>query len=367
MAKENNTKKNKNIRKDIDVKEVNDTSKREKKETVTKVLSAVDDNRKVIITGIVCFLLATLLFRCILWPDRIATLEDGKQPVLTIGEKIITADDMYTYLKDYYDGEMALAVMLNKLDRIALDKLYPDDTESYDKAKKQVDDILNNKDYISYYGSEKNILFQMGAGTRQEAYEVYKTNIQKEKYFEEYVESLVKDSDIEKYYKNNVTGDIDSKHILVNVSSDSEDGLSDSDAKKMAEEIIKKLNKGTSWDDVIKEYKDNITDEELGYQAFNASLEESYLNEMKSLKVGTYSKKPVKTSYGYHIVYKIDEKEKPKLEDVKDAIIDAIAAQMKKDDKNLESKAYKALREKDGLTFSDTTYESKYNNYVKGN
>ena len=141
-------------------------------------------------------------------------------------------------------------------------------------------------------------------------------------YFDDYVESLISESDINNYYKNSVTGDIDTKHILVNVSSD-EDGLTDAEAKKLAEEIIKKLDKGTSWDDIISEYKDKITDEELGYQAFNASLESSYLKEMKALKVGTYSKKPVKKSCGYHIVYKIDEKEKPALEDVKDAIIDA--------------------------------------------
>ena len=135
----------------------------------------------------------------------------------------------------------------------------------------------------------------------------------------------------------------------------------------MAEEIIKKLNKGTSWEDVIKEYKDNITTEELGYQAFNSNFEEAYLKEMKALKVGTYSKTPVKTSYGYHIVYKIDEKEKPKLEDVKDAIIEELAIEKKNKDTSLESKALKDMREKYGLAFSDTTYEDKYNEYLKSN
>ena len=46
---------------------------------------------------------------------------------------------------------------------------------------------------------------------------------------------------------------------------------------------------------------------------------------MKNLKDGEYSKEPVKTSYGYHIVYRIDQKEKPALEDIKDQIKEEIA------------------------------------------
>ena len=46
-------------------------------------------------------------------------------------------------------------------------------------------------------------------------------------------------------------------------------------------EIIKKLNDGKKWDEVIEEYKDKIVNEDLGYNAFNASLESSYLKECK--------------------------------------------------------------------------------------
>jgi hypothetical protein len=127
-------------------------------------------------------------------------------------------------------------------------------------------------------------------------------------------------SEIEKYYKNDVFGDVDSKHILVKIDKDNSKGLSDADAKKLAKEIISKLNSGKTWDEVVTEYKDKIVSEELGYQAFNASLEKAYLQECKNLEVGKYSKNPVLTSYGYHIVFKIAQKDKPKLNDVKDYI-----------------------------------------------
>ena len=88
----------------------------------------------------------------------------------------------------------------------------------------------------------------------------------------------------------------------------------------LAKEIISKLNEGKSFDEVKEEYKDKITYEELGYKSYNASLESAYMNEMESLSNESYSKTPVKTSYGYHIVYRIDQKEKPSLEDVKEEV-----------------------------------------------
>ena len=157
-------------------------------------------------------------------------------------------------------------------------------------------------------------------------------------------------------------GDVDSKHILVKI--DNENGMKDADAKKLANEIIKKLNSGKTWEEVTKEYKDKIVTEELGYMAFNASLEASYLKECKNLKVGTYSKTPVLTSYGYHIVYKIDQKEKPSLEDVKDDIIDVLATEKKNADTNLYHKSLIAMRADAKLEFTDTKLGDEYKTYM---
>ena len=85
---------------------------------------------------------------------------------------------------------------------------------------------------------------------------------------------------------------------------------------------------------------------------------------MRNLKKDTYSTTPVLTSYGYHIVYKIDEKDKPELKDVKDEIIDVLVENKKKEDSNLYYKALISLREEKGLTFKDTDLGSKYNTYA---
>lgn len=336
--------------------------KKEKKKNNDKLISAVkvlDDNRKAILFGVVGFLIATLLFRCILWPDRIATLKDGTQPVAKVNGENYTADDLYTSMKEYY----SVNVLLNEIDDIILSEKYPETEEMND-------DINDTAEYYysvyeqNYNYTKEQFLSNYGFKTEADFIESLRLDYRKNEYYEEYVKNMISDEDIDKYYEDKVFGDVDSKHILVKVDEDSEDGLSDDEAKKLAKEIIQKLNDGKTWDEVIEEYKDKIVNEELGYNAFNASLESSYLEECKNLEVGKYSKDPVRTSYGYHIVFKIDQKDKPSLDDVKDDIIDILATEKKNDDNNLYYKSLIAMREDAGLEFVDTKLGDEYKEYI---
>lgn len=362
VKKEKVTKKNvefkKNNEEKIVVKKEENTNKK-KGEKLASAVKVVDDNRRAILFGVVGFLLATLLFRCILWPDRIATLKDGTQPIANVNGKTITADDLYTSMKEHYSVD----VLLNDIDDMILTEMYPED----DDMNTEVNDTAEYyySAYESYYGyTKEQFLSENGFADESEFIENLKLNYRRNKYYEEYAEGLVTDKEIEKYYEEDVFGDVDSKHILVKIDEESEDGLSDEDAKELANEIISKLNSGKSWDEVVEEYKDKIVHEELGYNAFNASLESSYLEECKNLEVGKYSKTPVLTSYGYHIVYKIDQKEKPSLEDVKDAVIDILASEKKENDSNLYYKALIAMREDAKLEFIDTKFGDEYKKHV---
>ena len=334
-----------------------ETRKKEKNnEKLTCAMKTIDDNRRAIIFGVVGFLVATLLFRCILWPDRIATLEDGTQPVAYVDGKTITADDLYTSMKEHY----SVNVLLNDIDDMILSKKYPENDEMNNEVKDNAEYYYST--YESYYGyTKEDFLSNYGFSSEADFIENLKLEYRRNKYYEGYAVSLVTEKEIDKYYKNEVFGDVDSKHILVKVS---DEGLSDKDAKKLAEEIISKLNSGKTWDEVISEYEDKIVHEELGYNAFNASLESAYLKECKNLEVGKYSKTPVLTSYGYHIVYKIDQKDKPALEDVKDDIIDLLAAEKKKDDSNLYYKSLIKMREEAKLEFVDTKLADEYKKYI---
>ena len=334
-----------------------------KKDTDIKHLTYDNDTNRKICYAFLIGVIITIIVVIIIWPKRIATLKDGTQPILTVNNTTYTADDLYNDMKDTY----SINILINSLDKMILDKKYKEDNEMNDSVKKTAEY------YYSMYEQYQNItkeqfLENNGFKSEKEFLEYLKLDYRRNLYYDEYVKNLINEKDIEKYYKDEVFGDVNSKHILVSVSKDdtseNEKELSDEDAKKLANEIIDKLNKGTSWDDVINEYKDKITNEDLGYRAFNASLDTAYIKEMKNLKVNTYSKTPILSSYGYHIVYKIDQKDKPELKNVKEDIITILAEEKKNNYNNLYQKALINLRKEAKLEFKDTDLGEKYNKYI---
>lgn len=334
-----------------------------KKDTDIKHLTYDNDTNRKICYAFLIGVIITIIVVIIIWPKRIATLKDGTQPILTVNNKTYTADDLYNDMKDTY----SINILINSLDKRILDEKYKEDNAMNDSVKKTAEY------YYSMYEQYQNItkeqfLENNGFKSEKEFLEYLKLDYRRNLYYDEYVKNLINEKDIEKYYKDEVFGDVNSKHILVSVSKDdtseNEKELSDEDAKKLANEIIDKLNKGTSWDDVINEYKDKITNEDLGYRAFNASLDTAYIKEMKNLKVNTYSKTPILSSYGYHIVYKIDQKDKPELKNVKEDIITILAEEKKNNDNNLYQKALINLRKEAKLEFKDTDLGEKYNKYI---
>jgi len=255
----------------------------------------------------------------------------------------------------------AINLLIDLIDNNILVEKYPETDEMKADVEKTATYWFNT--YNSYYGYDEETFLAKNQFSSRQAFIDYLTlDYRRNLYYEEYLKKQFTDKDIEKYYESSVYGDINTKHMLVTV--DESNGLSDADAKKLAEEIIDKLNNGASWDDVKEEYKDKITAEDLGYQSFDASLDSAYVAEMRSLENGTYSKTPIKSSYGYHVVYRIDQKEKPKLDDVKDAIIEQLGKELESKDTNIRYKALIAMREESKLKFTDEDLESKYNKYV---
>ena len=93
-------------------------------------------------------------------------------------------------------------------------------------------------------------------------------------------------------------------------------------------------------------------------EKFNKEFEDAVNN----LAVGKYTKKTITSSYGYHIIYKDEQKDKPKLEEYKDTIIDKLAEEALENDSKAEYKAMIELRENYGLTFNDDEVKNQYNN-----
>ncbi len=111
-------------------------------------------------------------------------------------------------------------------------------------------------------------------------------------YIDQQLATKVTDAEIKKVYDEYVANfksekEIKAKHILV----DSED---------LAKEIIEKLNKKSAkFDDLAKQYSKDQAD--LGYFTAEAMVPE-FSDAAFAMKKGTFSQKPVKTEFGYHVI-----------------------------------------------------------------
>ena len=130
---------------------------------------------------------------------------------------------------------------------------------------------------------------------------------------------------------------------------------------------VKKLDKG---EDFAKLAKDNSDDEgsakkggDLGTFTHGKMVDE-FEKAAVALKVGKYSAEPVKTSYGYHIILKVSQKDKPALKKVKDDIIEEIAKDNTTSDNTLQVTALVKLREKYDIKWEDTSLKKKYDAYI---
>ena len=146
--------------------------------------------------------------------------------------------------------------------------------------------------------------------------------------------------------------------------SDSEKKDEEEKALKLAKEIIAKLDKGEKFEDLAKEYSDDDATSEKGGKlgSFNdrSNYDKNFLESAIELKVNEYSKTPVKSQYGYHIIYKTKQNDKPELDKVKDAVKAKIAKEKVTNDSTFASKAMIGLRQKYEMKITDSKLSSKY-------
>lgn len=344
-------------------KVVKEVKKEEKKNTnkkeYDKLFKFYDfiDKYRLAIYGVIGGVLATVLVVILIWPDRIAKLENGLEPVAGIDGLTVTAEDLYEDMKEIYSVNNLLDIIDNKI----LEEKYPETDEMNTELNDQAENYYNM--YNQYYGySKEEFLTKSGFGSERAFIEYLRLQYRRTQYTDDYIKEQITDKEIEKYYEDKVYGDINTKHILVKVSSSATDEEK-KEAENLAKEIITKLNEGKSFDEVKDEYKDKITYEELGYKAYNASLESAYMEAMQKLENNSYTKEPVQTSYGYHVIYRIDQKEKPALKDVKEEIITSLVSEHKSKDTSVQYKALDKMREDAKLKFTDTVLEKKYETY----
>ena len=310
-------------------------------------------------------------FTCILIL-KIPTLQDGKEAVVKFGDgSMISIEELYDKMKN-----SATNVLMQMVDKKILEEEYED---KLDEAKEYAENYVSTmKKYLGTDDkgvySEAQFLTQLQSQTGytsvEEFQEDMRVNYLQKFAIEDYIKGQLKDKEIEKYYKDEIVGDRDVYHIQVkSTMTDTEKEEANKKALEKAKELIARLKKGESFEDVAKDASDDEATKEkggsLGFINKGKYGSAEFDKEVYALKVGEFSNTPVKTTNGYEIVYVKEEKEKKSMEDVKDEIVDALIDQKLEEDATLSVTAIKELRKSKGVEIIDSEIERNFERYME--
>ena len=299
---------------------------------------------------------------------KVPKLKNGKEAVVTLKGDDIAVDDLYNAVKEKY----ALNALLDLIDTEILNKKYKDTKESKQEVQDEIDTMVQQ-----YGGGDESKLLEQtwsawGIDTMDELTDYMTLQYKRNKAVEDYAKSLVSDSDIEDYYDEYIFGDISAKHILISVNADSsttdaEKENAENEALKKAKEVITKLNNGEDFDKLAKEYSDDESNKDDGGKLpdfVHGDMVEEFEKAALALEKGKYTTEPVKTQYGYHIIYKIDQKKKPKLKTVKDDIKETLGKEELNNDPTIQVTALDSLRDDYNVKIQDDSLKDQYDRYI---
>ena len=293
-------------------------------------------------------------------------VKNGSKVAVSVKGDKFTATEYYEKIK-----EDNIATLIDMIDHSLFDKKYKtdeDETKTIDNQIEQIRSYAGEGDdnFIAiikqYYGveSEKEL--------REKLSLEYKRN----KAVEDYIKKNIKDDEIKKYYEDKIFGQIKASHILISVNvkdnaTDEEKQKAEDEALNKAKDVIKELNNGKKFKTLAKKYSDDKSNAnnggDLGY--FNLTdMVEEFSNAVKELKNNEYTKEPVKTEYGYHIILRTGEKDKAKLKDVKDDIKEKIKTEKLNNDNSLYYQALISIREENKISWNDDNLKNAYNDYM---
>ncbi len=297
-----------------------------------------------------------------------AELKDNNTVVKT-DEGKITADQLYESLRDKY----GISVLIDMIDRQLFDEKYETDETEEETINAQIEQMKSqyNNDEEAFQAA---ITQYLGVEDEDELRDMLSLEYKRNLAIEEHVQDSITDDEIEKYYDDEVIGDIKVRHILISPEttddmSTEEQTEAEEKAKKEAEDLIKKLDDGADFEELAKEYSDDTGSASDGglidYFNKDDNMDEAFLNASIDLEEGKYTEEPVQSSFGYHIILKLDQKKKPKLNKVKNDIIETLAEEKLNEDAALRYNALIEIREEAGIKFNDDSLKKDYDELMQ--
>ena len=322
--------------------------------------------KKSAVYGITTLAIVSLLTGC-----GSTKLKNGEKLVAKVDGYKVTADDLYKSMVKKYGVE----TLINNIDHELLDTTYKTDDAEREAIDKQINQIKET------YGSDDSIFLSVikqlyNVESEDELREIISLDYKRDLAIQDYVaKDVVTDEEVKDYYENKVIGDVKASHILIKPDTSDDDSeevkeKKEEEALKEAESIIKKLDDGEDFSKLAKKYSDDKATAnkggDLGYFNNDDNLDEDFVTAAAGLKKGKYTTEPVKTKYGYEIILKVDEKDKPSQKDKEDEIRTTLAKEKIASDSSTSAyyKRLRDFRESKGLKFSDSSIKKLYEKYM---
>lgn len=298
-------------------------------------------------------------------------INNGEEVIASVDGKDFTANELYDAMKNQY----GTSILINLIDSYIADKemgesedasVYADSMISQYKLQyKQMNMDFNQALASSGYASEDEL--------KKSLISDYKMN----EITKNYIKEEVTDKEIEKYYNDKISEELNVKHILI--APEKKDGATEQErldaenvAYNKAVDLIKKLDEGADFEQLAKENSSDTASASNGGVINNVTKEgfvTEFYNAAYNLEEGKYTSTPVKSEYGYHIIYLVKKNEKESLDNLKDTIKTSIAEDKLKNDQTLQVTTWDKIRSKYNLNISDTklnnTYKSSIQNAIK--
>lgn len=297
-------------------------------------------------------------------------LKDKEESIIEFKNGSISSNDFYEILKERYAED----IIVNIIDKYLLDEMYKTTSEEKKFINEQIKNakISAESNNISF---EQFLDYYYRIPNEDALKDNLSLNYKRMLWIEDYAKETVTNKQIKEYYETEIHGDMDVSHILITAEvndemNDEEKTKAKEDALNKAKEVINKLNKGEDFSILAKEYSSDTANkddagklEAITYKDYN-NYDQSFIMSAKDLEVGKYTNSPVESQYGYHIILKTNEGEKPELNDeVKEVIREYVGKEISSQSE-FYPRALLALREQNKMKFKDKQIEKYYNNNI---
>ena len=293
-------------------------------------------------------------------------LSNGEEVIASVDGKEFTANELYDSMKNQY----GTSILINMIDDYIAEQEIGDSEDANVYADST---IAQYKLQYEQYGMDFASALTSAGYENEEAFKkVLVADYKTKEVTKKYLKDEITDKEVQKYYDEKISEELNVKHILI--KPDVADDATDED-KKAAEtaaydkavNLIKKLDDGADFEQLAKDNSADTASATNGGVINNVTKEgyvKEFYNAAYALEEGKYTTTPVKSEYGYHIIYLVKKNEKESLDNLKDTILDTLVDEKLQADSNLQMTTWDKIRAKYNMVINDTKIKNTYESTI---